>query len=47
MLTRLGAALLVAASFWVQVARIAANYAVIEEIMANVQHIRGAQVSGE
>ncbi len=33
--------LVVVASFWVQIARIAANYAVIEEILAEVQRIRG------
>ena len=32
--------LVVAASFWVQITRIAANYAVIEEILAEVQRIR-------
>jgi hypothetical protein len=35
--------LIVAASFWVQISRIAANYAVIEEILSAVQQIRERQ----
>jgi hypothetical protein len=34
--------LVVAFSFWIQIGRIAANYAVIEEILAEVQRIREA-----
>ena len=33
---------IVIVSFWVQISRIAANYAVIEEILAQVQQIRKA-----
>jgi hypothetical protein len=32
--------LVVAVSFWVQISRIAENYAVIEEILAEVRRIR-------
>jgi hypothetical protein len=35
--------LIVAASFWVQISRIAANYAVIEEILSAVKQIRERQ----
>ncbi len=35
--------LIVAASFWVQISRIAANYAVIEEILSAVKQIREQQ----
>jgi hypothetical protein len=33
--------LVVAGSFWIQISRIAANYAVIEEILAEVKRVRG------
>lgn len=33
--------LVVAGSFWIQITRIAANYAVIEEILAEVRRVRG------